>query len=49
MLGRDFIERLPKDVEDLRRLREALQLERAEPLEEVRAPPAAHHPDGVRG
>ena len=49
VLGRNFIERLPTDVEDLHGLREALQLERTEPLEEVRAAPAAHHPDGVRG
>jgi hypothetical protein len=47
VLSRSFIERVPTDVEDPHGLREALQLERAEELEAVRAAPAAHHPHGV--
>ena len=49
VLGGNFIERVPTDVEDPHGLWETLQLELTEPLEEVRATPAAHHPDGVRG
>ncbi len=45
---RNFIERLPTNVEDPHRLRKALQLERTESLEEERAAPAGHHPNGVR-
>ena len=47
--GRSFIERLPTNVEDANGLWEALQLNRTEPLEKVRAAPSAHHPDRVRG
>ncbi len=47
-LGRRFIERLPTDIEDLHGLRKAFQFDRAEPLEEVRTAPPAHHPDSVR-
>ena len=49
VFGRNFIERLPKDVEDLHGLWEALQLNGTEPLEEVWAAPSGHHPDGVGG
>ena len=46
---RDTLERLPMDVEGPHGFREALQLERTEPLEQVRAAPSAHHPDGLGG
>ena len=47
-LAPDFIERLPLDVENPQGLRDALQLDRTEPLENVGAAPSAHHPNGVR-
>ena len=48
MFGRNFIEWLPPDFEDLHGLREAFQLKRTDPLEEIGTAPAAHHPDGIR-